>query len=846
MLGSIQRALSFYLAYAGLCVCLVLGTRSHCAAEPLTDEQKTVFFEEQVKPILSAHCFKCHGAETKLRGELRLTSREGVLQGGELGPAVDLEQPEASNLVEAINYEGLEMPPDGKLPSEQVEVLTKWIELGLPWSRETEDFGAKTVAKENGAPPVDDNAKKFWAFQVPRRPVVPEVEDTAWVNTPIDAFVLARLEAAGLKPSRPSEKAALLRRAYYDLIGLPPSPEAIETFLSDDTPQAFERVVNELLESPHYGERWGRHWLDLVRYAESNSYERDGPKPFVWRYRDYVIRSLNEDKPYDQFVMEQLAGDELGERTPDRIIATGYYRLGRWQDEPVDPLQELYEDLDDIVTTTGQVFLGLTINCARCHDHKLDPLPQRDYYRFLAFFHGLNRYGERSAESVAKYSLSEIALADEQAQQQAEIERHRKNVADVDQQIAEIERLVYDDFQDVEKEEFKHEQHKIPLVKMRVPNLLSQPMFARYVALKKQQRQLGKFRPSALSQALSVSEMGREPRETFVLIRGSAHAPGEKVAPGFPAVLSPPEPQVESLGADAKTCGRRLALARWIASPDNPLTARVMANRIWQYHFGRGIVASPNNFGFQGTPPTHPELLDWLASEFVDGGWRLKRIHKLIMLSHTYQMSSRPRQNALTRDPQNDLFWRFDMRRLEAEEIRDSILAVIGRLNPEMYGPSIYPAIPQEVLAGQSMPGANWEDSSDAERARRSIYIHTKRSLIVPLIAAFDGADPDATCPVRFVTTQPTQALGTLNGEFLHGQARIFADYLRREAGAEPTDRVELALRRVFQRKPTEQEVDRGIQLMESLKRKHNLDSDRALDLFCLVSLNLNEFIYLD
>ena len=691
-----------------------------------------------------------------------------------------------------------------------------------------------------------DRQNNFWSFQPVERPIIPSIKRADWGSSPIDAFVLAKLEAAGLAPSPPAGKTALLRRAHYDLIGLPPPPEQVDAFLADSSPDAFEKVIDQLLESPQYGERWARHWLDLVRYAETNSYERDGAKPNVWRFRDYVIQSLNQDKPYDQFIVEQLAGDELEQVTPERLIATGYYRLGIWQDEPVDRVKALYDDLDDILSTTSQVFLGLTINCARCHDHKLDPIPQKDYYRMLAFFAGVQRYGVRSPETVARNSLRAIATEAQRKQEKAQIAAHEQRVAQTNQQIAAIEKIVFDDFSPVEKEDFKHQQNRIAIVKKRLPELLSPKSFKQYVALTRQRRALERFRPSSLSEALCVTEIGAKPRNMFVLIRGNPQAQGDPVEPGFPSVLDPPEPLIREPKKGAESSGRRLALAHWIASKDNPLTARVMVNRIWQYHFGRGIVRSPNNFGYQGTPPTHPELLDWLASEFVQRGWRLKAMHKLIMLSNTYQMSSRASARALARDPENDLFWRFQMRRLEAEEVRDSILAVNGSLNRKMGGPSIYPIIPQDVLAGQSRPGSGWGKSSRKDRTRRSIYIHIKRSLITPILASFDAADTDATCPVRFSTTQPTQALGMLNGDFLNEQARVFAHYLRENAGAEPPEQVVMALRRALQREPSPAEIERGLELIESLQENYQTDAKRALEHFCLVVLNLNEFIYLD
>jgi hypothetical protein len=438
-----------------------------------------------------------------------------------------------------------------------------------------------------------------------KHPAVPAVKNKAWVRNPIDAFVLARLEKAGLKPNPTAPRATLIRRAYYDLTGLPPSPEEVEAFVNDPSADAWEKVVDRLLASPRYGEKWGRHWLDLVRYAETNSYERDGTKPSAWRFRDYVINSFNADKPYDQFLTEQLAGDELPQRTQERLIATGYYRLGLWDDEPADPKQALYDDLDDIASTTSQVFLGLTVGCARCHDHKLDPIPAKDYYRFLSFFSGVRRYGVRAHETVVDASLVPIAPEEEIQKQKAEIEAHRAKVKANADAIKSLEDKFLADLEPVEKEEWKTEYRRVPIAKKRVGKLLTQEEFDRYAALYQEKRRMERFRPTALDTALVVKELSK-PRDTFLLARGNPHAETEKVEPGFLTVLSPPEPQIAP-SPHGDSSGRRLALAKWIASKENPLTARVMTNRVWQFHFGRGIVRSTSNFGFQGDKPTHPE-----------------------------------------------------------------------------------------------------------------------------------------------------------------------------------------------------------------------------------------------
>jgi hypothetical protein len=815
-----------------------LGTGPAPAAE-----KPAQFFESEVLPILKANCFSCHGDGKKVKGGLHLSSRAALLTGGNSGPSVTLDKPEQSLLLQAVNYVEPKMPPKGKLPQAQINVLTRWIKMGIPWS----SAGASVSGKRHGPPPVDAQAKRFWSFRPVTRPPLPAVRNSDWVRSPIDAFVLAKLEAAGLEPAPPADKRTLLRRVTYDLIGLPPSPEEVEAFQADDSSAAYEHVVDRLLASPHYGEQWARHWLDLVRYGESNSFERDGAKPNVWRYRDYVIRAFNEDKPYDQFIREQLAGDELEKVTTDGLIATGYYRLGQWDDEPVDPVQAYYDELDDILATTGQVFLGLTVNCARCHDHKIDPFPQKDYYRLLAFFHGIQPYGVRSPESVAKASLRPIASAREQERQREEIAVHQKQLSAVQRQLKDMEDSVAPLLAGGERDDFKHEANRLALLRKHVPDLLSREAFDRYVALRTEQRTLEKNRPTALAQALCVTEVGCTPRETFVLLRGNPQAKGEKVEPAFPSVLTDTPPALPHPIPERLTSGRRRVLADWIASSQNPLTARVLANRLWQYHFGRGIVRSASNFGYQGTPPTHPELLDWLASEFVAHGWRLKEMHKRLLMSNTYRMSSQLTAAAQAKDSENDWYWHFDPRRLTAEEIRDSILTVCGNLNShKMGGPSVYPIIPREVLAGQSMPGAGWGKSTPQERNRRSIYIHIKRSLAVPLLAAFDAADTDASCPVRFTTTQPAQALAMLNSDFVNEQANLFAYYLRRQAGDDPTAQVRLALRRTLQRQPSVVEVERGVKFIQRMRTEQHFAAKEALRFFCLLALNLNEFIYVD
>jgi mono/diheme cytochrome c family protein len=827
--------------FSVFCAAAVTSAATTFAAD--TDPAKAAFYKEKVLPILEASCFSCHGPKSELKGGLFLGNREGFLEGGESGPAIDLENPAESVFLDAINYGSYEMPPKSKLPAEQIAILTEWVKSGftIPTDLELE---RPELHKANPATLVSETTKNYWAFRPVADPSVPEVQNAKWATNPIDHFILNRLETAELSPTAPAEKAQLVRRAYYDLTGLPPSIEDVEAFVNDKSEKAFERVIDRLLDSPQYGERWGRHWLDLVRYAESNSYERDGTKPFVWRYRDYVIKSFNQDKPYTQFIKEQLAGDEFEPRTPDSIVATGYYRLGIWDDEPVSQKQALYDDLDDILLTTSQVFLGLTMNCARCHDHKIDPIPQKDYYSFLAFFSGIQRYGDRSHESVQDASIGPVAVDSKSQEQSVQREALDRELGEHDRKINHVNRRLEEMLTPPEKEDFKAVEVRIDLARKYIGKGFSKQLVAEYEKAVARRKEILDTRPPEVAQALIIKEVGKTPRDTFILVRGNANVEGEKVEPAFPSILSPPEPVIKTPSM-TESSGRRTALANWIASEENQLTARVMVNRIWQHHFGRGIVASSNNFGNIGDKPTHPELLDWLATRFMEGGWKLKSMHKLIMLSSVYRLSSQTSDKELAEDPANNLFWRYNMRRLSSEELRDSVHAANASLNLKMGGPSIYPIIPQEVLAGQSRPGEGWGTSSQEERARRACYIFIKRSLVEPLMADFDFADVDSTCPVRFVTNQPTQALSLLNSEFMNRQAGVLADFLKREAGDKVDDQVTLALTRITQRRPSKQEINRGVDLIKSLEQD-GISSDVALKYFSLATYNLNEFLFLD
>ena len=808
-----------------------------------TPAQQNQFFESQVRPILEASCFKCHGGSPKIKGGLRLTSRAGLLKGGDTGPAVSVENPSKSLLLTAIGYkdEDLQMPPKEPLPKEKVAILTKWVEMGSPWTPgEPEVATVPNVPAGHVPPKVTAETMKFWSYQPVHRPAVPQVKESAWVKNPIDNFILAKLEAANLPHAAPASKEVLLRRAYYDLIGLPPTPAEVDAFVADSSPDAYEKVVDHLLSLPQYGEKWGRHWLDVVRFAETNSFERDGIKPNAWKYRDYVIQSLNKDKPFDQFVREQIAGDEFAHPTPESIIATGFYRLGAWDDEPSDREQARFDELDDIVTTVGQGFLGMTMNCCRCHDHKIDPIPQKDYYSLVAFFHNLTPY------SNGPGVLTDLIPDNQRKAYEEEKQSLAQRKEDVRKRIAAFEEPVLKALTTTEKAQLDKRETRKALLDAKILAATNADELRRYHDLRAQLKELEARKPTDFPQALSAKEIGPDPVPTFVLKRGNASSPGERVTAAFPEVLNPPKVVVPPRKPGQKTTGLRTQLANWLVSPQNPLVARVIVNRLWEHHFGRGIVRSPNDFGFGGDKPTHPELLDYLASELVERGWHLKTIHKLIMMSNAYQMASTGNPAALAKDPQNDLFWRFDMRRLTAEEFRDSILAVTGKLDLKMGGPGIYPEIPATILAGQSRPGEGWEKSSPEEAARRSVYIHVKRSLVVPIISAFDGPDTDFSCPARFTTTQATQSLMLLNSDMINDEAKAFAERLKKQGGTEPEGRVRLALKLALCRTPNEDEIERGVSFMQTLKTKYNVTGDAALDQFALLVLNLNEFVYLD
>lgn len=634
--------------------------------------------------------------------------------------------------------------------------------------------------------------REHWAFRPIKAPAVPSVSSAATRN-PIDAFVLSKLEAKGWTMAAPAEPRAILRRLHLNLTGLPPTLAEQEAFLCDPSPAALDRVIDELMARPAYGERFARRWLDVARYADTNAYERDALKPSVWRYRDYDIESFNRDKPFDRFVLEQIAGDELPDATEATIIATGFLRLGPWDDEPADFATDRFDQLDDIVSTTSQAFLGLTLACARCHDHKFEPLTMHDYYRLVAVFDPLKRPQDGRSDMDAPTAVG----------------AKRTALAKRDREIANIRRT-NDPYRLVAGAGIDLTSEKIAELKRQTPDP---------------------------TRGYFLTEDTPKPPATHILLRGSATRPGAKVEAGVPTVLA--EKQPAFLSPNEFTTRRRLSLANWIVDPANPLTARVFVNRVWQWHFGDGLVRTESDFGANGQEPTHPQLLDWLANWFVREGWSVKKLNRLILQSATYRQSA----NAATHveDSENKLLWRFPIRRLEVEAIRDSVLAVSGRLNRDMRGPGVFLPIPKEALEGNSDPKTVWTPSDEESASRRTIYAVIKRSLTNPLLESLDLCDTARSTAKRTTTTVAPQALTLFNGEFVNQQAKHLADRLEREAGPDESKQIDFAYRLALCRQPTEREL----KLMLDFLKKSG--GDRAgREQLGRVLFNLNEFAYPD
>ena len=748
--------------------------------------------------------------------------------------------------------------------------------------------GISTAGEPYGRFQFDDSQREHWAFVAPVRPELPEVSDTSWVRTPIDGFILAKLDESSIKPAPPADRRVLLRRVHLDLIGLPPTIDEQRAFLADNSPEAYARVVDDLLSRPQYGERWARHWLDVVRYAESNGYERDNPKPNVWRYRDWVVDALNADKPYDQFMIEQLAGDELEGSDAAAQIATSFLRLGTWDDEPADAITDRYDQLDDVLGTTAATFMAATIRCARCHDHKFEPFSQVDYTRLLAIFEPLKRPQAGrddldrfvgTAEAIAAYEASKKEADTQVAERKQQIdqleaqirERLLERIAaaqssadlppDVSNFSAEIVaafRKPPADRDEAQKKLVADHKDKFSAA---VTATTSESEKTQLASWHEEIKSIDAARqPEPTRGYIWYEEPGNAPM-AHVFPRGNAHAPGQEVEPGFPAVLvdaAPPAPT-----ATARSSGRRLQFARWLAEPNHPLTARVIANRVWQHHFGDGLVGTESDFGVMGEAPTHQELLDWLATELVQNGWRLKHLHRLILLSNTYQQAAASNPAAEENDVEVNLLWRWPARRLEAEVVRDQVLATSGALNLERGGPSVFPVVSEAVLASQSRPGSGWGKSDPRAQARRSLYVFVKRTLPIPELEVLDAPNTNQGCEQRVVSTVAPQALTYLNGKFMSEQAALLAERLRRETAGPPDSTPEQQrgpqIDRLFEltlcRLPTEPERQALAEFLSRQRAQIAADEQaagrdgaaaeqKALESLCLVVLNSNEFFY--
>ena len=781
-------------------------------------ESADVDFSTQIQPILARKCYSCHGPDLQ-EGGLRFDDREVVLSAADSGKhAIVAGKADTSELLRRVTIEDEDerMPPEGKRLSEaEVAALRSWIDAGAEYA-------------------------PHWSFQPIKRPDLPAVKDAAWMQQPIDAFVLAKLENNKLHPVKQASPSELVRRLYVDVTGLPPSPEVVAKWCENWDASSYTRLVDQLLADPALGERWARTWLDVVRFAETNSFERDNPKPNAWKYRDYVIRAFSSDKPYDQFIREQLAGDELKEVTTESLTATGFYRLGIWDDEPADPLQARFDEYDDIVTTTSQAFMALTLNCARCHDHKIDPLTQKDYYSMVAFLRDVTTYADRGDQTTN----NQLDLSQEIGQQYEQLQKEKRAA---EHRMREIEQAAIVKMEATDQRATEGDGRR-KVIREKLRQFVDDATWDEYQKLKRSEKEFAE-RQRTLPERVRVLGLAKcdpRPPATHILTRGSPHAEAEEVKPAFPRLLGGGAPELQEAAPGARSAGRRRLLADWLTSKDHWLTSRVIVNRVWLYYFGRGIVRSPNNFGLMGETPTHPELLDYLSADLMEHDWSLKRLHRMILLSSTYQLSSEADSRALAQDPRNDLFWRQNVRRLSAEQLRDAVLAVTGQLNEQQFGESMYPTLSEEVLASQSQPGKGWEHSSPADQARRSIYIHVKRSLAVPMLSAFDFPDTDTTCEARFLTTQPGQALSMLNSDWMQEQARELYKRVKREVGDDLQAQASRSIELATGRAGSTEDIAELLDLVARLKAKHALEDEAARRAMCLVVLNLNQFLYVD
>ena len=794
-------------------------------ADARADESGVTFFEQRIQPLFAEHCLKCHG-EDEQEGKLRLDQLHALLDPANKQHVIAPGKPGASLLVTAVRYidAELQMPPDERLSKQQIADLVYWIEIGAPHLPGPKIPVGEPAIKNDARPATD-----HWAFAPPRLPPLPASANSAWITSPIDAFILTKLEEAGLQPAPVADRRQLIRRATFDLTGLPPTLDEVAAFLADKSPQAFARVVERLLASPRYGERWGRHWLDVARFADSNGLDENVAHGTAWRYRDWVIESLNRDLPYDEFLHAQIAGDLLPNDDPrlrnSRLIATGFLALGPKVLAEVDETKMEMDIIDEQIDTLGRTVLGLTLSCARCHDHKFDPISTRDYYALAGVFKSTKTM--ESFAKIAKWNENSLHDASfEQALKEHQQQLATKNHA-LETMLADATALLQEDLGQGAALPANPEESFPPATR---------------ALLDKQREEIAKLVATTPSPPTAMGVCEADPTDVSLHIRGNHLTLGDVVPRGVPAILAV---------RDAVTVGSqqsgRLAMARWLTNSSHPLTARVMVNRLWRWHFGRGLVETVDNFGQLGSEPSHPELLDWLALRFIDDGWSIKQMHREIMLSSSYQMSSRPSGEALRVDPENRLLSRFSARRLEAEEIRDAMLAVAGVLDVTMGGTLLQTENRKHIFDHTS------KDDTTYATTRRSVYLPVVRNHVHDAFALFDYTDASVPNGNRNTSTVASQALYLLNSETVSAAATSCAERLL----AMPDETDEARIDRFYQlaltRAATESEKERAVRFLQRFADQSapekgsqvaTVPIHEAWRLLCHTILISNEFFY--
>jgi len=823
----LKRIYATQLRLCAVTVVLLFAMASICLADERPEEKSIAHFEQHIRPILVTKCLKCHG-DKKQEGKLRLDSRAAMLAGGETGPSIVPGESTESLLIEAIKYESFEMPPTGQLSEKEIGQFERWIAAGAVWP---ENVG--TLREDSGLiAPAD---REWWAFRPLRKPEVPIDANDNWSRNEIDRFVHARLAQQGMWPAPQANLNTHIRRLYFDLLGLPPTPDEIDAFANDESPEAWEKLIDRLLDDERYGEHWARYWLDLVRFAESDGWNQDAFRPNLWRYRDYVVDSFNNDKPYPEFVRQQLAGDEIQEENPEHIVAAGFLRLGIYEYNQRDARGHWNDIMNEMTDVTADVFLGMGMACARCHDHKFDPLLQVDYFKLRAFFEPISWrddiIGATQAEQVEhQKQLAVWEEATKQIRDQIDVlikpYHDRKWESTAEKFPLDIQACFYKPVE----ERTSLEQQMAYLVARQFYEEGGGPLSGlktedkeKYDALNTELATFDNIKPQPLPELTTATDFSGPPSPTVI----PDSADQTPIEPGFLTVLSH-----QGVGDSPKfpelpqSTGRRTALAEWIGRADNPLTTRVIVNRIWQEHFGQGIVSTANDFGHLGQLPTHPELLDWLTVTFVEDGWSIKRLHKRILMSAVWQQSADHPQAAeyQKKDPAEHLLWRSRIRRLKAEQIRDAMLAISGELQPQIGGPSV-----------------------DAKTPRRALYVKSFRNTPDLFLAAFDVANGLKSVAERNSTTTPTQSLMMINGEYALGRAKKLAEVLAKDKFATADEMLRHAFRLTWGRSPTESELTQSLDFIGAVfaEEQWTFDGAGLID-FCHVLFNSNEFLYVD